>query len=412
MTICFSRPKSSYRDPSASIRGFAHASLRPGALALLSVATIVACSGFRLSCSAVAQSPAPAATADDHSSTEQINALAHKLLQSGVKANGLEGSDLAPWHLKIDLHYLGGDSPKPLSGAVEQWTVAPDQWRRTFTGPPGMNFSEWSVSHLEKYQSKQGHDPFDAIGANVRFARAIINPLALAANIHPEYPMEVKRGNFGGITINCVSVADPHRYAPDDDASALFPTYCFDQDSHLRIIVSGKTTTQFDDIQVFQGRAVAHDVKVRQDGKLDTEMNVSLLEPLADANADRVKPDKAAVVQPFAIEPGLPRPEPVYKVAASIPIAPQSLPYTGTFNIPVLIRKDGSVKILPGANIDPQDLKDAIQSAVARWKYKPYLVDGQPVEVQYSVSYIIGGKSVSPSSQPFNPEWAAYTGAH
>ena len=144
-------------------------------------------------------------------------------------------------------------------------------------------------------------------------------------------------------------------------------------------------------------------MKVRIDGKLDTEMKVSLLEPLADANADRVKPDKAAVVQPFAIEPGLPRPEPVYKVAASIPIAPQSLPYTGTFNIPVLIRKDGTVKILSGAFFQSQDLKDAIESAIAKWKFKPYLIDGQPIEVQYNVGYVIDGKPFVPSYQRPKP---------
>jgi hypothetical protein len=396
MTIRSSFNRSLHRDLSASIRG--------GALASFV--------GAMLSLPLGAQSSAPAVAADDHSATEQLNSLAHKLLESGVKANGLAGSDLAPWHLKIDLHYLGGESPKPLTGAVEQWTVAPDQWRRTFTGPPGMNFSEWSVSRLEKFQSKQGHDSFDAIGANARFARAVIDPLALAANIHPEYPMEVKRGNFGGVTLSCISVVNPQRYAAGDDAGALFPTYCFDQDSHLRITLSGNRTVQFDDIQVFQGRAIAHDVKIRQDGKLDTELNVSLLEPLADADADRVKPDKNAVVQPFAIEPGLPRPEAISQVAAAIPIQTSGLPFRGTFNVPVLIRKDGTVKVLPGADIDPQDLKDAIQSAVARWKYKPYLVDGQPIDVQFTVTYAIGGKSVSPASQPANPEWAAYNGAH
>jgi hypothetical protein len=325
--------------------------------------------------------------------------MAHTLLLSGIKANGLAGTGLTPWHLKIDLQYLGWESTKPLSGTVEQWTVAPDQWRRTFTGPPGMNFSEWSAARLEKYQSKPGHDQFDAIADNIKFARPVIDPLAQAANIHSDYEMEVKKGNFGGITLTCASVVDPHRYAPGENTDEFFPTYCFDPDSHLRLIVSGKTTTQFDDVQVFQGRAVAHDVKVRIDGKLDSELKVSLLEPLADANADRVKPGKDAVPQPYAIEPGLPRPESIYEVAASIPIQPYSLPYKGYFNVPILIRKDGTVKVLPGADINPQELKDAIQSAIARWKFKPYLVDGQPIEVQYSVAYDLNGKPFVPSYQ-------------
>jgi hypothetical protein len=79
------------------------------------------------------------------------------------------------------------------------------------------------------------------------------------------------------------------------------------------------------------------------------------------------------------------------------------MPYRGVFNVPILIRKDGTVKILPGANINPQELKDALQSAVGKWKYKPYLVDGQPIEVQYSVAYNIDGKPFVPSYQRPKP---------
>jgi hypothetical protein len=372
----------------------------------LHTAALASCAALLFSCFVIAQSPAPAAS-NSSSDNEQLNALAHQLLLSGVKANGLGGSGLTPWHLKIDSQYLdpgfGNSNPKPLSGSVEQWTVAPDQWRRTFTGQPGHNFSEWSASRLEKYQSKPSHDPFDALGDYHRFARSIIDPLAPAVNIHPDYQMEVKRGDLGGVTLNCVSVVDPHRYAPDDNPDEVFPTFCFDQDSHLRIVVSGKTTTQFDEIQLFQGRAVAHDVKVRLDGALNTEMKVSLLEPLADANPDRIKPGKDAVPQPFFIEPGLPHPESVYEVAAALPIQPGGMPYRGTFNVPILIRKDGTVKTLPGAPIWPQELKDALQSAIARWKYKPYTVDGQTVEAQFTVGYLIDGKPFVPSYQRPKP---------
>jgi hypothetical protein len=198
-------------------------------------------------------------------------------------------------------------------------------------------------------------------------------------------------------------VVNPQQFAPNENTDEFFPTYCFDPDFHLRIIMSGKTTIQFDDVQVFQGRAVARDVKVRIDGKLDTEMKVSLLEPLADANADHVKPGKDAVPQPYAIEPGLPRPESVYEVAAALPIQPGGMPYRGTFNVPIVIRKDGTVKILSGAFFQSQDLKDAIESAIAKWKFKPYLIDGQPIEVQYNVGYVIDGKPFVPSYQRPKP---------
>ena len=364
---------------------------------------LAACAALLLSCSVNAQSPAPASTANDHLPpvSAKVNTLAHKVLLAAVKTNGLGGSGLKPWHLKIDFQYLEFGNAKPQNGTVEEWAVAPDQWRRTFTGPPGMNFSEWSVSRLEKYQSKPGHDPFFPYLTNLRVARPVIDPLYQTANIQPDYEMNIARVTPAGVPLNCVSVVDPGRYAPDTDPDWLFPKYCFDQDLHLRLVISGKTTVEFNDVQLFQGRAVAHDVKVRIDGKLDTDMKVSLLEPLADA--DRIKPDRDVVPQPYQIEPGFQRPDSVYEVAAALPIQTTGFPYRGTFNVPILIRKDGTVKILPGANIYPQELKDALQSAVAKWKYKPYTVDGQVVEPQITVGYVIDGKPFVPSYERPKP---------
>jgi hypothetical protein len=367
---------------------------------------------FLLSSPLGAQSPpTPAAAtptapaANDHLPpvSAKINALAHKVLAAAVKTNALAGSGLKPWHLKIDFQYQESGNPKPVNGTVEEWALSPDQWKRTFTGPQGLNFTEWSVSRLERFQTKQQGDvQFNPYGTNLRVARPVIDPLYQTANIHPDYEMNIARITAAGLSLNCVSVVDPSRYAPDTDPDWLFPKYCFDQDLHLRLVISGKTTVEFDDIQLFQGRAVAHDVKVRADGNLQTEMKVALLEPLADTDADHIKPDKDVVPQPYYIEPGFERPESVYEVAAKIPIRPATLPYTGNFPVSIIVRKDGSVKIL-ASNIWPQDLRDAIESAIAKWKYKPYVVDGQVVEPQITVNYVLDGKPFVPSYERPKP---------
>jgi hypothetical protein len=367
--------------------------------------------GLLLSSPLLAQSPAPAAPAAPDSATNdhlppvsaKINSLAHRVLASAVKTNALAGAGLKPWHLKIDFQYQEPGNPKPVNGTVEEWAVGPDQWKRTFTGPRGMGFSEWSVSRLERYQTKQqeGDFQFSPYATNLRVARPVIDPLYQVANIHPDYEMDIARITAAGLALNCVSVVDPARYAPDTDPDWLFPKYCFDQDLHLRLVISGKTTVEFDDIQLFQGRAVAHDVKVRADGNLQTEMKVSLLEPLSDADSDRMKPDKDAAPQPYYIEPGFPRPESVYEVAAVIPIQSGSMPYRGTINIPIIVRKDGSVKVLHDFNLNlfltHGDVQGAVATAVERWKYKPYVVDGQVVEPQTTASYVIDGKPFVPS---------------
>ena len=72
--------------------------------------------------------------------------------------------------------------------------------------------------------------------------------------------------------------------------------------------------------------------------------------------------------------------------------------FRGSFPIPIIIHKDGSVKARNAdATVWNRDLKDALVEAINKWKYKPYLVDGQPVEVAWTVIYILDGKPFVPS---------------
>jgi hypothetical protein len=91
-------------------------------------------------------------------------------------------------------------------------------------------------------------------------------------------------------------------------------------------------------------------------------------------------------------------PESVYEEAATIPLSAQHLPYTGTVDIPIVIHKDGSIKISE-ANFGwrPQDLCDALALAVKNWKYKPYLIDGHPVEVSTYIHYNLDERPFVPS---------------
>jgi hypothetical protein len=46
-----------------------------------------------------------------------------------------------------------------------------------------------------------------------------------------------------------------------------------------------------------------------------------------------------------------------------------------------------------------QNLWDAISNAVSRWKYEPYVVGGEPVEVEFRVIYNVDGKPFVPVVQ-------------
>ncbi len=346
--------------------------------------------------------------ADVHQSvgTASISELAHRVMIAGLKANALAGNDLQPWHMRMDFQVIPPGGKKPVNGTMEEWYFSPGKWARTFKSTEQrFSGSEWSVSETQQFESKPSKVGFDERLLVLWVARPVVDPLYQTANVQPDYEMDVKRANAAGGVLNCISVIDPQRYADRANPDWLIPTMCFDREYHLRLTTTTDTTTHFDDLQPFEGRTVARDVKVLSNGALIAEMKVTLLESLKEASPDLTKPTKDAVPLPYTIEPGHPKPVSIYEVGASVPIQPNGFPFRGSFPIPVVIHKDGTVKARnDDTSFWTQGLKDALVVAINKWKYKPYLVDGQPVEVAWTVDYIIDGKPFVPSYERTEPQ--------
>jgi multicomponent K+:H+ antiporter subunit A len=158
--------------------------------------------------------------------------------------------------------------------------------------------------------------------AQLTIARLVIDPLYLAPNIRPEYAMDGVQTKVDALTLNCISVVNAGQYMVNLPPDWFFPTMCFDTDIHLRVTNAGNTSVQFDNLQPFQNRTVARDVKVIVDGHQNAEMKVSLLEAWDGADTSLLKPAKNAVVLPYEIEPGHPQPESIHEVAAHLPLLP------------------------------------------------------------------------------------------
>ncbi|MGA9586728.1 MAG: hypothetical protein WBQ95_15445, partial [Terracidiphilus sp.] len=158
----------------------------------------------------------PRATDETHPglTPEKISVLAHRVMVAGVKATGLASDDLKPWHMKMDFEVIPFGGKKPVSGSMEEWHLSPTRWARTFKSPEQrLTGSEWSVSATEQYLGKPSKLGFDHRLLVLRVARPVIDPLYQAANVESDYEMDVKRLTTAGVTLNCVSVIDPQRYA-------------------------------------------------------------------------------------------------------------------------------------------------------------------------------------------------------
>ena len=337
---------------------------------------------------------------------DQVTAHARQLLDAGLKSNGLEVSDVKPWHVKVDFQQVFNMSGGQLyqKGSMEEWFAAPYQWRRTYSGErKGWNGSEWTLSKVERYAKGERHEELNDYSLMFRIARPLLNPLFQIANIKTTDQLTIRRVNASDMAVSCVSLSAKSAAERGKKPGWLVPTMCFDDDSHLRIIRSEDTILEFNDIQMFAGKAVPRDVKISESGHLSAEIQLKLIESVDTVNAGILKPPHDASFRPYIIERGWPKPVSVYEEGAKFehpPLLPNGQPFVGNWLVPVFIHKDGTITLHGDTSAGPmREIVEAIHTAVAKWRFQPYLVDGQPVEADYYVPYPIDGNAFVPSYQ-------------
>jgi protein TonB len=82
----------------------------------------------------------------------------------------------------------------------------------------------------------------------------------------------------------------------------------------------------------------------------------------------------------------------IHKTAPVYPKFAQDAHITGTVVLKATITKQGTIEgiqVLSG----PKMLAPAAVDAVKTWKYKPYMLDGQPVAVETNITVVFGGKA-------------------
>ena len=135
--------------------------------------------------------------------------------------------------------------------------------------------------------------------------------------------------------------------------------------------------------QAFNRRLDVHVTPARTRGeflKLPAELRNRLKPPTCDVAVNVAIHDLAAFPQRIKVEASVQDSMLIEKVSPVDP--PQG--ETGAVQLTVVVGKDGSVIDVNPLD-GPQSLIDCAIAAVRRWRYRPTLLNGRPVEVQTSV---------------------------
>jgi hypothetical protein len=275
-------------------------------------------------------------------------ATANDYLNKGLKVTGLTGADASPFHIKANYNLFDHGNIVE-SGVFEEWATGPWAWHRTYTEKKAVA-TEWSITHANHATTKES-SKLDLAKLDARVATPLTNPMFQAVNYTSGVDLDGKAGIFAGMTLDCVEVKDAAAHSGKVDPDLLYPMFCFDmKDSTLRFVKSTYTLITYSEFKPLASRSVATKMDVNYGGKTFTTAEITTLEPLGASDQAQVAPSGKTIPQPYMHQATDAPLIPVKVTECAYPMSARNAQERGMAMIPVIIRKDGSVKSNGTAN--------------------------------------------------------------
>jgi hypothetical protein len=311
------------------------------------------------------------------SSTRESKAMDPSNLQAWLDArrneNGLSSLDLHPWHIVITYDQFDQDGDNVHSGVVEEFWGGPQRSRISFKSDE-LNQTDFGT---ERGVYRAGDQRWQNRNES-EVRSAVIDPFANAAMLQGFRVTPIER-TFGDHTLRCDvfertsgGINSPNQY-------------CYDtKDSALRYVRGpGWWQIAYNDVVSFQGRFVARNVEVTDGGHSLIKLRVTKLETLDHVDESEFAPTADAVNLSGSRVSGV-----SMTPLKAVPIDASSVSGLSKFEVVVqiVIGKDGRV-IEAKAISGPKEAYKAAESAGRKWVYLPYLVGGQPAEVETKITF-------------------------
>jgi TonB family protein len=299
-------------------------------------------------------------------------------LHRATAANSIDDSQLKPWHLKMSFQ-LFNDKGKPTeTGTIEEWWMSHSMRKIVYTSP---SFTATEVETKDGFYRTKGAERVPRLLEYI--LKQMVHPMASDSEVAASLPL-FQQHDFGKTKMDCIMLARPKTRDFALTHFGMNPTYCFDQGKDsLRLsyafISQAALRTR---IGTFQGHEVAVDQTITLASANEMTAHLDALETIPVTEADFI-PSSDLENVPHQI--GLLSVVSAGSVLSTVPPTyPGGAKFKGISGIVVLsavIGQDGRIHSLKVLSSPEEDFSHAALTAVQQWTYKPYLVDGKPVEV-------------------------------
>lgn len=300
----------------------------------------------------------------------------HAAVDRAAKLSNLTEPGNPPFHMKFTTKDTATSDPAFVA-EVEIWWAAPDKWRRSIKSP---NFSQLAIRNGAKYYESNSPQDF--------LPYWLYSLTTIATDPVPKEALATVAADND--KPNCGNWEVPH--GTGDETFSTYASMCFNADGTVSQYFGSPDSRQIGVYTRFGGKQVPQVFRVWPGGRPEVTATVSAIEPLkspdvtasADIHTlfDSPQDTNYAARLRFVNVQGselVPAESP-----ARAPIAwPASFifPLRGVIAAEVAIDRDGNLRDILSVISKNQGLHDGLRAQMKDWKFKPYLVDGAPVEV-------------------------------
>jgi TonB family protein len=300
-------------------------------------------------------------------------------------------STFKPWHLKATYQLSDGQGKPAGQGTYEYWWASPQLYRSSWTRADA-TYTEWHMADGKvAYQGSSA--PLSYF--EYKLKTALVSPLTAVGELDPaSFRLDQHGVSASHSVVTCFHTVP---IAPQSDpgqapAMGLFPSYCFNTQKQflLGAYSFGTLVAQYNAFTPFQGKPVAREFYFREGTRFFLSAKIEEIGELSpSAAAAALTPPQTA--RPAAIDKVKIGADAVQALLVSevAPVDPRDAKDAhigGKVLLRATIGIDGRVRDLELLSAPDPSLAFSAFRAVSQWQYKPYQLNGHPVEVETTVT--------------------------
>lgn len=299
----------------------------------------------------------------------------HAALARAANLSTLAEPNGEPFHLKLVSQDTTLHNPA-YTAEIEVWWAAPDKWRRRVKSS---SFTQLAIQNGARYfESNPSADYLPYwLHELIEFS---VSPVPTTASVNPD-----------GDPAGCEHWEDFH--GSGEEQFSTYDSVCFAPDGTVGEVIAGPIGISLGNYQWFGNKKIARRLTVWPGDRSDSTATITVLEPLENWQPSLSDPDGAQLFD-VSQDTGLATRIRFVSVAESLLLpaddplrkplvwpSSYTFPVNGLIAVTVDIDRSGNVRQIPFTISKNQAINEGAVKQISSWKFKPYVVDGAPVQV-------------------------------